>query len=485
MYTIIAYDSAEQDAGHVVFDTRIGRTVMDGKLNLNESEIDNLQLTVNQNNWLYGNVSTFNTHIEVYDDDQLLFRGRAFKESRQMKDSGQFVQEFNFESIQNYLQDTSQRWAKIQNKTPKEFFQRLIGIHNSQVPPYKRFNVRNVDVTNSTDNVYRYIEDGATTWDTIKDKLISRLGGYIVVEYKNGVNYIDYLQDIGVSHYEDMPIQLAVNLQSATLEVDSTEVITQLVPLGATIQEDDSSEPNPDTAVSQPRVDITTVNNGKDYIDIPELQKEFGIIRKSIDWDDVHDPNILHRKAKSWIQNQLVAQNSWTVNALELPGFEKFKVSDRYQLNVQQISKNQLLRITAKEIDFLSPHKSSLTIAEKSQSLSDYQLENNQSKKQASLVRSQIYSYGTKIADLNKTQKELDITISNQKTLIDNIQQDVDNADLIGISKQLDQLSSSVSGLEKQLSEIDYVTTTQFEAYKISQAEVIDKINDRLTEIEK
>lgn len=485
MYRIIAYESPEKHEGHVILDTRIGRTVTDGKLNLNESEIDNLQLIVNQNNWLYGNVSTFNTHIEVYNDDKLLFRGRAFKYSHQMKDSGQFVQEFDFESIQNYLQDTSQRWAKVQNTTPKEFFQRLIGIHNSQVPPYKRFNVRNVNVTNSTDNVYRYIEDGATTWDTIKDKLISRLGGYIIVEYKDGVNYIDYLQDIGVSHYEDTPIQLAVNLQSATLEVDSTEVITQLVPLGATIQEDESSDSNPDTAVSQPRVDITTVNNGKDYIDIPELQKEFGIIRKSIDWDDVNEPNILFRKAKSWIQNQLVAQNSWTINAMELPDFEEFKVSDRYQLNVKQLSENQLLRITAKEIDFLSPYKSSLTIAKKSVSLSDYQLENQQSKKQASLVRSQIYSYGTKIADLNKTQKELDITISNQKTLIDNIQQDVNNADLTGISEQLNQLSSSVDDLEEQLSEIDYVTTTQFKTYESSQNEVINKINDRLTELEK
>src|SRR5699024_4260646 len=150
---------------------------------------------------------------------------------RQMKDSGQFVQVFSFESIQNYLQDTSQRWAKIQNTTPKRFFQRMIDVHNTQVPDYKKFNVRNVTVTNSTDNVYRYIEDGATTWDTIKDKLISRLGGYIVVEYRDGVNYIDYLQNVGVDHSQDTPIKLAENLQSASVDIDPTEVVTQLVPL--------------------------------------------------------------------------------------------------------------------------------------------------------------------------------------------------------------------------------------------------------------
>ena len=376
MYRIIAYDSPADKAGHVVFDPRVNRYISDGKLNLKESEIDDLSLTVNQANYLFGNVRPLQTHIEAYQDNSLLFRGRALDLTREMKDSGQFVQSFVFESIQNYLQDTSQRWAKVQNTTPKQFFQRLIDTHNSQVPDYKKFTVRKVDVTNSTDNVYRYIEDGATTWDTIKDKLVSRLGGFIRVEYIDGVNYIDYLQNPGKEHPNDTPIRIGKNLQSASVQIDPTEVITQLVPLGATIENNKTST---ESEVSSPRIDIKSVNDGKDYLDIPDLQAEFGIIRKSVQWDDVHKPDILLTKAKQWIAQQTAAKESWTVNALELPQLESFKVSDRYLFNNQAVASPQLLRVTDKTIDLLHLQKSTLTIAEKASSLSNYQLENKRS----------------------------------------------------------------------------------------------------------
>lgn len=480
MYRIIAYESPTDTTGHVVYDPHISKQLSDGKLDLKEAEIDNLELTVNQENWLFGHVKPLQTHVEVYQDETLLFRGRAFDISRQMKDSGQFIQAFNFESIQNYLQDTSQRWAKVQNTTPKQFFQRLIDTHNSQVPAYKKFQVRNVTVTNSTDNVYRYIEDGATTWDTIKDKLISRLGGYIVVEYKGGVNYIDYLQDVGVDHLQDTPIQLSKNLQSVSVDIDPTEVITQLVPLGATIENaSDNTE-----GASQPRIDIKSVNGGKDYIDIPALQNEFGITRKSIQWDDVHEPTILLTKAKQWITSQASAKTSWKVDAVELPNFSEFSVSDRYLFIAEQVATRQLLRITEKEIDFMDWHKSSLTIAEKQTSLSQYQLENRKAAQQISQLNSKILGYGTQISDLNAQQKYLNDTISNQQTLIDNIKHDVDNANLQGISTKLEDLSDSVDDLGTQISNLNFVTPLDFTNYQTNQKEITDDLTERIEKLE-
>lgn len=483
MYRIIAYESPTDTTGHVVYNPRISKQLSDGKLDLKEAEIDSLELTVNQENWLFGHVKPLQTHIEVYQDETLLFRGRAFDISRQMKDNGQFIQAFNFESIQNYLQDTSQRWAKVQNTTPKQFFQRLIDTHNSQVPAYKKFQVRNVTVTNSTDNVYRYIEDGATTWDTIKDKLISRLGGYIVVECKNSVNYIDYLQDVGVDHTQDTPIQLAKNLQSVSVDIDPTEVITQLVPLGATIQ-DDNANANSDTAVSQPRVDIKAVDNGKDYIDIPALQAEFGVIRKSVQWEDVHEPAILLSKAKQWITNQVSAKESWSVSAIELPQLSAFQVSDRYLFIAEQVATRQLLRVTAKTIDFANWQKSSLTIADKQMTLSKYQLENSKAVQQISQLSSKISGYGTQIFDLNAQQKELNDTISKQQSLIDDIQKDVDNADLQGITSKLENLSNSVDNLGTQINNLDFVTPQDFETFQTDQSTINQDFESRIHELE-
>ena len=483
MYRIIAYDSPADKAGHVVFDPRVNRYISDGKLNLKESEIDDLSLTVNQANYLFGNVRPLQTHIEAYQDNSLLFRGRALDLTREMKDSGQFVQPFVFESIQNYLQDTSQRWAKVQNTTPKQFFQRLIDTHNSQVPDYKKFVVRNVDVTNSTDNVYRYIEDGATTWDTIKDKLVSRLGGFIRVEYVDGVNYIDYLQNPGKDHPNDTPIQIAKNLQSASVQVDPTEVITQLVPLGATIEQNEENS-NPDTQVSQPRIDIKSVNGGKDYLDIPDLQQEFGIIRKSVMWDDVHEPAILLTKAKNWIAAQSSAKESWTVDALELPEFNSFRISDRYSFVQPNITIPKMLRITGKTIDFGNWNKSTLTIADKQVSLSSYQLENRKAAEVVKQLRATASTQNGQIITLNNKNKEMQTAVTAQQETIDKLQADIDNADLAGIADKLDTLSRNTDNLATQINNLSYVTPEQFSTYQSSQKILTDDFEIRIKQLE-
>ncbi|MBN7275108.1 hypothetical protein GNF18_08155 [Ligilactobacillus pobuzihii] len=383
MYRILAHNVPNNPTTHVVYDPRINIHIVDGKLNLDESGIDNLEITINQTNLLFGNARPLRTTAEVYRDNKMIFRGRVLDSTRQMKDNGEFLQTLVFESIQNYLQDTSQHWEEVQNTTPREFFMHLIDEHNRQAPDYKQFVVRNVDVTNSTDNVYYYIEDGATTWDTIKDKLLTRLGGFIRVEYINGINYIDYLKDPG-SRHTNTPIKIAQNLRSSSVKIDPTEVITQLVPLGATIENNDP-ESNPDTTVSQPRVDIKSVNDGRDYINIPDMRKEFGLIRRSVVWDDVHEPKILLSKAKKWIEQQKAANYSWNVEVLEVNNI--FNLSDSYQFINPNVADPQLLRVTSKSIDFLRPQRVTLTISNKKSSLSQYQLSNrkdaNLQKKQA------------------------------------------------------------------------------------------------------
>ena len=416
------------------------------------------------------------THVEVYQDNSLLFRGRALDVTRQMKDNGQFIQAFTFESIQNYLQDTSQRWAKVQNTTPRQFFQRLINAHNSQVPDYKKFTVRNVDVTNSTDNVYRYIEDGATTWDTIKDKLVSRLGGYIRVEYLNGINYIDYLQNLGKNHTDDAPIKIGKNLQAASVQIDPTEVITQLVPLGATIEQDETN-PDPDTQVSQPRIDIKSVNGGRDYLDISDLQQEFGIIRKSVMWDDVHEPAILLTKAKNWIAAQSSAKESWTVDALELPEFNSFRISDRYSFVQPNITIPKMLRITGKTIDFANWNKSTLTIGDRQDSLSAYQLDNINQRKQSQKYNAQSDSQSTALADLlgkydglvsdsNRfknqmadMQAKIDALNGRNRNLI--IAKDVVSGELANDGSVIEDSSYFTTGFIEVVAGDDYTATTK------------------------
>lgn len=676
MYRIIGYNEPTDKNGFIVLDQRVNRTVSEGKLTIKETDIDDLELTVNRDNLLFDNVRPMHTHVEVYDDDKLLFRGRAIKPKKEMQSSGRFIRTYTFEDIEAYLLDSIQRFYEAVGLTPKEFLQSLIDVHNSQVPQYKQFKLRNCNVTNNKDDAYRQI-DYPKTRDAIKDKLINELGGYLVTEYKqDGPNMLDYVTDIGNDHKNNTPIQLAVNMQSASLTIDPTKVITRVIPLGKQLdaqtvdvsgenstvttgggattaingdwteaikhaakimnvnldqnglnavlrrinQESGGSETvtnnwdsnaragHPSTGLLQyiqptfdtwkvqgyedihkgfhqllalfndsnwladisraggwgptgtrrvngpvsdtttetltngwgwpfpnvgegsfsqaqrfgydggyrtnsfhdgldfgsvdhpgsevhaihggtvvfkgymgglgnyvvthstdgfnivyqeafgsasqirvnigdkvktgdvigwrntdhlhvgvtkadfyeavkksftndgtwldpqaliknggdgsqsedeskkeevsnsnaarPKLTITSVNEGRDYIDIPDLQKEFGIINGTIEFNEVTDANDLMNQAKAWIDAQRVPE-SWEVSAVELnlPNFDHFKVADRYMFINPYVAQTQLLRVVQKEVDLLQPHKSTLTIGDKSLGLTDYQLE--------------------------------------------------------------------------------------------------------------
>lgn len=676
MYRIIGYNEPTDKNGFIVLDQRVNRTVSEGKLTIKETDIDDLELTVNRDNLLFDNVRPMHTHVEVYDDDKLLFRGRAIKPKKEMQSSGRFIRTYTFEDIEAYLLDSIQRFYEAVGLTPKEFLQSLIDVHNSQVPQYKQFKLRNCNVTNNKDDAYRQI-DYPKTRDAIKDKLINELGGYLVTEYKqDGPNMLDYVTDIGNDHKNDTPIQLAVNMKSASLTIDPTKVITRVIPLGKQLdaqtvdvsgenstvttgggattaingdwteaikhaakimnvnldqnglnavlrrinQESGGSEtvtnnwdsnaraghpstgllqyiqptfdtwkvqgyedihkgfhqllalfndsnwladisraggwgptgtrrvngpvsdtttetltngwgwPFPDVGegsfsqaqrfgydggyrtnsfhdgldfgsvdhpgsdvhaihggtvvfkgymgglgnyvvthstdgfnivyqeafgsasqirvnigdkvktgdvigwrntdhlhvgvtkadfyeavkksftndgtwldpqaliknggdgsqsedeskkeevsnsnAARPKLTITSVNEGRDYIDIPDLQKEFGIINGTIEFSEATDANDLMNQAKAWIDAQRVPE-SWEVSAVELnlPNFDHFKVADRYMFVNPYVAQSQLLRVVQKEVDLLQPHKSTLTIGDKSLGLTDYQLE--------------------------------------------------------------------------------------------------------------
>lgn len=249
MYRVIAYDEPTDKAGYVIHDPVVGLAASEGKLTISSSQTNTLSLTLNQANKLFGKVRPMHTHVEVYDSDnsELLFRGRALKPEREMKSNGQFIQTYDFEDIDSYLIDSVQRYIEIANATPEEFLKKLIEEHNSQVPEYKQFTVRKVTVTNKKDDTLRKV-DYQTTKDAIKKLLIDSIGGSIIVEYKDGKNYIDYLKSPGQDHSMEAPLKIAENMQSAKVAIDPSKVITRLIPLGAQIETQKPEEKHDDSS---------------------------------------------------------------------------------------------------------------------------------------------------------------------------------------------------------------------------------------------
>lgn len=253
-YRIMAYDKPTDKNGFIVYDQNLAtRNLVSGSLNLKLTDIDDLDITVNQNNPLYDNVEPLITHIEVYEDDTLIFRGRAIKPIKEMTSNGGFTREYVFEAIDAYLLDSIQRFDNDSGSSAKAYLQKLIKVHNGQFSDnYKHFTLGNCDYSDSEGIVQRQI-DYPTTKEAITAQLINKTGGYIRVRYDHDkqINYIDYTKTIGVSHNADTPIAVGKNMLSAKQTIDPTGIITRLIPLGkvqpapkTTLGDDDTVDEN-------------------------------------------------------------------------------------------------------------------------------------------------------------------------------------------------------------------------------------------------
>lgn len=231
----MAYDKPTDKNGFIVYDQNLAnRNLVSGSLNLKLTDIDDLDITVNQNNPLYDNVDPLITHIEVYEDDSLIFRGRAIKPIKEMASNGGFTREYVFEAIDAYLLDSIQRFDNDSGSSAKAYLQKLIKVHNGQFSDnYKHFTLGICDYSDSEGIVQRQI-DYPTTKEAITAQLINKTGGYIRVrcDHDKQINYIDYTKTIGVSHKADTPISVGKNMLSAKQTIDPTGIITRLIPLG-------------------------------------------------------------------------------------------------------------------------------------------------------------------------------------------------------------------------------------------------------------
>lgn len=234
-YRIVAYDKPTDKGGFIVYDQNLAtRNLVSGSLNLKLTDIDDLDLTVNQLNPLYDRVEPLITHIEVYEDDALIFRGRAIKPTKEMASNGGFTREYIFEAIDAYLLDSIQRFDNDSGSSAKQYLQKLIKVHNEQLDDkYKHFQLGKCDYSDKDGIVQRQI-DYPTTKEAITAQLINKSGGYIRVRYDHDkqTNYIDYTKTIGVSHKADTPISVGKNMLSAKQTIDPTGIITKLIPLG-------------------------------------------------------------------------------------------------------------------------------------------------------------------------------------------------------------------------------------------------------------
>lgn len=368
MYTVKAYNDENDKVGYKIHSMVGSNRINSGNIKKVLTGIDTFDFTIGLNNPGYQKLKPLKSLILVTNDktSNVEFRGRVVSVDTSMSGTT-FTQKVLCESDLAYLYDSTLEYEKVQNTSPKQFFEKLIKYHNDQVEPHKRFSVGKVTVTNSTDNVYRFI-GYSDTYSTIKDKLLDRLGGYLVL---NG-NVINYLSTVG--EQSESPIKLTKNMLSAANEINPDEIASRIIPVGADLDVKDDGTDNKDSA--KPKLTIKSVNNGVKYLEDKNLVDNIGINQKIVEFNDVHDAKILKAKGQQALNEQSYFLSSWSVSALNLnltnDQYEEFTIGNSYPIENEYLATKANVQLIEKDIDILEPQKSGLTLGDKQLKLSDY-----------------------------------------------------------------------------------------------------------------
>lgn len=321
-------------------------------------------------------VTVYNTVKKRYE-----FRGRVLYPLDGMSEDGKITKEVVCESFFAFLHDTEQSYVEERNWTVRELLQHIIDKHNSMVEEYKHFALGRVEVTDANDNIYCGIQR-KSTWETIKEKLIDKLGGELYFYVSNGVTYIEYLPHVGA--IKDTPIELSRNMKSITREKNPSDIVTRVIPLGCKLKKevistDDEGNEVVEEVETEERLDISEINGGINYIEDEEARERYGIVYKSIEFDDVTEAGNLLTKGANWLveNNRVLVKYSITALDLSLLGLDidDFEVCNTHPIKNGLLEINDTARIIKKTIDICDISKTAIEIGDNFKTLSDIQLE--------------------------------------------------------------------------------------------------------------
>ena len=430
--------------------------VLSGQIKQGISTADAFTFNISIDNPGYQLIKPFQTLVEVLNTKtgKFEFEGRVSHPYDEMSEEGIIYNTFDCEGELAYLNDSSQRHGEYHNISVREFLQIIINNHNRDIQDDeidKTFKLGIVDVDSSTGELYRYL-GYENTYETIKDKLIDRLGGELRIRKENGIRYLDYVKEAG--EVKKTEIRLAKNLKSISREVDPTEVITRLIPLGERIESEDEEA----TDASEARLTINSVNSGKDYIDDIVAMAQFGVIAASNAWDDITQPNILKTRGQQFLKENNRVKAKYQISALDLSliglDVDSYEVGNYYPVINPIMGIDEKLRVIGKTLDILEPESSSLEIGDKFMTASQYQYEANKEKKNIVDLRSRLVAQNKKVVNLSKASKEAQEKIEHMQQIIDNSNLENIDQTLFEINEQLFDLFESVGDIGKEIASL-------------------------------
>lgn len=290
---------------HLLYHTRMGSLMIHNpSLELEVNKTGSFVFTVQHDHPYYDTIRKLKSIITVYQDDFLLFRGRALNEEVGWHNE----KTVSCEGELAFLIDSIQRPYDFTGSIT-DFLQMMIANHNAQVDAEKQFTLGKVTVTDPNDYIVRSDIEYTSTWDVIQKKLLDLLGGYIIVRHEDGKHYLDYLSSITV--LSPQKITFGKNLLDLKRVRKGEDIATVIIPLGAKLKDAEDKE-------TDKRLTIESVNGGLDYVQDADAVTQFGRIVKTVIFDDVTEAQNLLTKGNAHLADSVKQMESIELTAADL-----------------------------------------------------------------------------------------------------------------------------------------------------------------------
>lgn len=327
--------------------------LLDAVVNLKIGQAGSFECVVPPLNPLYGNIYNRKSMITVYRNNKIIFCGEV-RESSKDKNNCKHIYAVGELA---FLLDSIQPQYDYGNCTPTSFLAAIISEHNSQVEERKQFTRGYCTVSQGYDTSNK-ITDYDDSLKAIRSNLVDNLGGCLRVRHSGSARYLDYVPLSSYGSVNSQGINFGENLLDYAENMTSSDIVTQVIPLGARLDNNGDFEN---------RLDIKSVNSGLNYLTSTAAVNSFGHVRKVVVFDGIDNATTLKQAGQEWLTENQYETMTLKVSAVDLSmldsSIDDMNLGDQIPCYAPPYGLDITLPIQEQTLNLMAPQKDTIVLS--------------------------------------------------------------------------------------------------------------------------
>ena len=275
--------------------------VFNPKIELEHNAIGTFTFEIYNTHPYFEQIYKLSSKVKVYYGDKLIFSGRVLD----IDEDTVNMRSIYCENLNSYLCDSIQTNYNYSGSV-NGFIEMIINTHNSQVEDAKKMAIGEITVTDPNDYITRDDSQWLSTWETVQQKLIELLGGYIWIDETDEGLIFNYYADFDTLNPQK--VEFGENLLTVSRTTSGADIATVVIPLGASLEGSETQE----------RLTIAEVNDGSIFLEDASGIDKYGRIVKVVTFDDVTVASNLKTKGQQALQDALNVVTNIEMTAVDM-----------------------------------------------------------------------------------------------------------------------------------------------------------------------